>query len=389
VEKQNYSKQDCLIRILWIAPNLNHYKKRFLARLVETSDLEIVVLAGRGNIAQGHRDDGGPVPYEVVYVPAEKARFAFHPGVFSRVSRLIARAKFDVVLVPAEKKHLPLILWLGALRWIFGFHLVTYSHPVLRSRRDKINGHDLAWTRRVFRLFDKVVFYTEKARDWAVREGFVEVGKAAFANNTLDTETIWKHHDFEINRTRPPVLLFIGRLVPSKRLDLLLEYYRALKAEIPDLRLTIIGDGPEANRVRKAAASNADIRWCGALVDEEDIAGEMKKAHLVFIPGESGLSIVHAFAYGKPYVTCDLPECAHGPELAYLRDGENGLLVSGNFAENVARIRLLLEGGEAYERACLAASETAKSLSIENWCAQMAAALGGEGCGDARQDTSM
>ena len=36
-------------RILWIAPNLNHYKARFLDRLVERTGLRILVHAGQMN----------------------------------------------------------------------------------------------------------------------------------------------------------------------------------------------------------------------------------------------------------------------------------------------------------------------------------------------------
>ena len=130
-----------------------------------------------------------------------------------------------------------------------------------------------------------------------------------------------------------------------------------------------------ADRVRAAAEADANISWCGALVDEAAIAEQMRKSHAVFVPGESGLSVVHTFAYGKPYITCGLPELAHGPEIAYLRHGENGLLLAGSFDENVARIQALLQDAVSYERACHAAFETARALSVENWCTQMGRAL--------------
>ena len=51
----------------------------------------------------------------------------------------------------------------------------------------------------------------------------------------------------------------------------------------------------------------------------------MKKASLVFVPGLSGLSINHAFAYGRPYATFSAER--HGPEINYLINGVNGFII--------------------------------------------------------------
>ncbi len=362
-------------RILWIAPNLNHYKKRFLDQLAIREGLDILVLAGQGSTAEGYRDDNAAPSYDIVRLSVDKRRFAFSPRVHAAVRRLLRDERFDAILIPAEKKHLPLILFLVALRRRRGFRLVTYTHPILRSRGDRISRRDLTWTRQVFRLFDRVIFYTEQAREQAVAAQLVSQGKAAFANNTLDTATIRKWAASGTDSNGPPTLLFIGRLTPRKRPDLLLDHYASLKKKIPDLHLIIIGDGPEARTIRNAAAHDATIHWCGALIDETAIAAQMNKAHAVFVPGESGLSVVHAFAYGKPYMTCDLPRLNHGPEIAYLRDGENGLMLSGDPAADVPRLQALLTDSARHEAMCRSARETAEMLSIENWCRQMASAL--------------
>ena len=308
---------------------------------------------------------------------ADKRRFAFSPPVYVRLFREIVTGNYDVVLMPIEKKHLPLILLLAAARRLIGFRLVSYNHPLLRSSDGKVTAMDWWLTRLAFRLYDRVVFYTEEARDWAVAEGLIDRRKAFFANNTLDTATVWEHYQFSVNRSNPKRVVFIGRLVKNKRLDLLLDYYRALKLHLPDLRLEIIGDGPQAHLAERAAVADPQITWHGAIVDERRIAEIMKRSHVVFVPGHSGLSVVHAFCYGRPYLTCaDYP--AHPPEICYLDDAVNGLLLSGdNIASDVPRILRLLADESEYARFCTAAFETAKHLSVENWCRQMSEALRG------------
>lgn len=127
------------------------------------------------------------------------------------------------------------------------------------------------------------------------------------------------------------------------------------------------------HEVQQAIREDDQISWKGAVVDERAIACAMREAHIVFVPGDSGLSIVHAFCYGKPYAT--IYASTHGPEIDYVEDNVNGLVLSGDPKGDCMRIAVLLEDQRRYSEVCLAAFEKAKELSIEHWCSQMARAL--------------
>lgn len=104
--------------------------------------------------------------------------------------------------------------------------------------------------------------------------------------------------------------LFIGRLVRYKGVDILL---RALE-RVPDLRLDIVGTGPEAPRLRtlaQALAVTDRVRWYGEYPDE-DIPRRMAEAHFLVLPSVTveemfGLVAVEAMAAGRPVITTDLP----------------------------------------------------------------------------------
>ena len=90
--------------------------------------------------------------------------------------------------------------------------------------------------------------------------------------------------------------------------------------------------------VKTALKSDTSINWHGTLIDEADIAPIMKNASLVFIPGHSGLSVNHAFSYGRPYITLQGP--SHAPELEYLDENKNGFVLDGNdFEANINTIK--------------------------------------------------
>jgi rhamnosyl/mannosyltransferase len=108
----------------------------------------------------------------------------------------------------------------------------------------------------------------------------------------------------------PPRALFIGRLVPFKGVDILL---RALE-RVPDLRLDIVGSGPEGPRLRtlsQALAVADRVKWWGEYPDE-DLPRRMADADFLVLPSVTieemfGLVVLEAMAAGRPVITTAVP----------------------------------------------------------------------------------
>lgn len=373
------------LRVLWISPLYPHYRMRNAARLVATKNVDMTVLMAATPEADGYRMDGLEPSMRHLTIDVSQRGFAFHPAVYWHIARLLWQDRHSVVICPIEKMFSPVLLYACLLRLVFGFKLMTYCHQSTRSRNRRTPGgsgatrFDIAYTTAAFRLFDRVIFYTQAARDASVAAGIAPARKAWFANNTLDTTAIGEFYSFAVNRNPNWTIAFIGRLDARKRLDLLLEYYRGLKRTHPATRLLVIGDGPGSDLVREAAAADQDIVWRGPVIAERLIAEDMRATHVVLLPGASGLSIVHALAYGKPFLTCGGPSAWHGPEIAYLEDGRNGMLLSGDVPRDVARVADMLSSPDVYAAYCRNAYETAEAHSIANWCGQFYDALHRDG----------
>lgn len=107
-----------------------------------------------------------------------------------------------------------------------------------------------------------------------------------------------------------PRAIFIGRLSNWKGLDILL---RALE-KVPEVRLDVIGHGPEAPRLKtlaRALAINDRIRWYGEYPDE-DLPRRMADADFFVLPSVTaeemyGISVLEAMAAGRPVLTTELP----------------------------------------------------------------------------------
>ncbi len=146
--------------------------------------------------------------------------------------------------------------------------------------------------------------------------------------------------------TGPVRALFIGRLARYKGVDVLL---RALE-RVPDLRLDIVGTGPEAPRLRtlaQALAITDRVRWYGEYPDE-DIPRRMAESHFLVLPSVSveemfGLVAVEAMAAGRPVITTDLPSGVREVN----SHGQTGLVVPLRDPEALAKAMSSLMGDAA------------------------------------------
>jgi glycosyltransferase involved in cell wall biosynthesis len=105
--------------------------------------------------------------------------------------------------------------------------------------------------------------------------------------------------------------LVVARFVPYKRVELV----AAAFARMPQRKLLIVGDGPEREAVRMAAANAPNIRFQTSLETSELIRA-MQSARAFIFPAEEdfGITMVEALACGTPVIAfgrggaCDIVE---------------------------------------------------------------------------------
>jgi glycosyltransferase involved in cell wall biosynthesis len=105
-------------------------------------------------------------------------------------------------------------------------------------------------------------------------------------------------------------LVYAGRLLSHKNVDLLIAALAVTRDEIPDVRASIIGDGPEAERLKRQIGELAleeRVELTGFLEHEEMIA-RIKASRLFVSPSTRegfGMAALEALACGIPVVTVD------------------------------------------------------------------------------------
>ena len=108
-------------------------------------------------------------------------------------------------------------------------------------------------------------------------------------------------------------IIFIGRLIKEKHIDLLVRAFGILSSEQPQLRLLIIGEGPEQDMIKKIIQElslEGRITLKGFQTDHDKVIAWMKSAKVFVNPSTRegfGITALEALACGIPVVTLDHP----------------------------------------------------------------------------------
>jgi len=120
-------------------------------------------------------------------------------------------------------------------------------------------------------------------------------------------------------------LIFIGRLVPMKRIDIFLQIVKKLHAGQPSIKAIILGDGPLRNSLETMADDlglKGVVHFAG---HQNNVAYWLRKAKIFVLTSESeGLSqsMIQAMLCGLPAVVSHVGEAGE-----LVQDGINGFLI--------------------------------------------------------------
>ena len=147
------------------------------------------------------------------------------------------------------------------------------------------------------------------------------------------------------------IILFVGRLILRKGLHLLLQAFKILRERITNVRLVVVGDGPERQRYLnqvKSMALEKDVIFTG-FVDKTTLGKIYSLSDIVAIPSLNepfGIVVLEAMLSRKPIVASNSGGI---PEI--LQDNVNGRLVDPNDAFRFAEaMELFLKDKELSER---------------------------------------
>ena len=191
--------------------------------------------------------------------------------------------------------------------------LPKFLHPL---------GMKILWsdTGRILRKMDALTTPTRRAADLLENAAHVQgvlaiscgIDASKFANQTP-------------TQNRVPVALFLGRLDYEKRINILLDAMSKLDG-FPKLRLQLVGDGGERERLERQAALlgiGDRVQFLGH-INDQDLAGMYEECTVFVMPSIAELQSIatmEAMASGRPVIAADAMALPH-----LVHDGDNGYL---------------------------------------------------------------
>ena len=196
-----------------------------------------------------------------------------------------------------------------------------------------------------FRLADKIMVYANHSKRIMLEKG-IDESKISVVYNSyayeeqlrlrggLEAGPIFREHFGNCN----PNLIFVGRLNPIKKLDMILKAMRILADSGVKTNLTLVGDGREKGALGELANKLGlaeNVWFFGACYDQKKMSNMLYNADICVSPGNVGLTSMLAMAYGCPVIT-------HGdanfqdPEFESVKPGKTGDLFRKGDVESLA-----------------------------------------------------
>ncbi len=182
------------------------------------------------------------------------------------------------------------------------FHIAPYSWTVAAGNR--LLG---LWLRPSLKRFDKIVSVSQAGADFA--EDTFRITTDVLPN-VIDYRRFKNAKPLEKYDNHKVKILFLGRLVPRKGCELLMQAVARLakQSHVPDFEVIICGKGPLTSKIESFVRKNKlqDIVHMEGFVSEEDKPRYYASADISVFPssgGESfGIVLLEAMASGKSAV---------------------------------------------------------------------------------------
>lgn len=141
-------------------------------------------------------------------------------------------------------------------------------------------------------------------------------------------------------------LIFVGRLIKDKNVDLLIKSIKLVKKEIPNIKCVIIGDGPEKDMLKnltKELKIEDNIKFFGILDEYVELISYLKSSKVFVLPSTRegfGIVVLEANSCGLPVVTVNHPMNA-AKDL--IKQHQNGILCELSIYDLKVKILALLK----------------------------------------------
>jgi len=263
----------------------------------------------------------------------------FNPFLLKSLTHEVNRISPDVVHMAFEPRFPFPFAWLLHRK----YPVVMTIHepkplPVEAIRIFLLNRIQVMDNKLLIKFSDKVIVHGESHRRYLLVRKVPSYKVEVVPHGDFSFYTQYQRSD--IKPLKSGNILFFGRIVSYKGLDYLIEANKLIKEHIPDVTITIAGEGG-FTKYEKLIGKDKNFVILNRFIPDEEVAELFGKASLVVLPYIAGTQsgvITIAGAFKKPVVATDV-----GNFSEMVENGQTGLIVPPGNANALAEaiIKLL------------------------------------------------
>lgn len=288
-----------------------------------------------------------------------------HLAIQPSVAREAFFGKYDTFIFEGAFHH-PctwLAMWIAQAR---GKRVLLYTHG---WRRNDTNALIRVIRLAFLRQADGLLLYGHRARSIGLSLG-ISPEKMYVVYNSKDYQQMVALRNSisqtQLNALRErlfgssqlPVVIYVGRLIAAKQVDLLVEACSRVISGGHSLGLIVVGNGPQLEFLKeKTLRLNVPVHFTGAIYDETELSLLISASNVLVVPGYLGLSAIHAMTYGTPVIAHDAFD-QQMPEVETIIPGKTGAFFRQNDPDSLAKALIpflcAADSRSTYRQNCLA-----------------------------------
>lgn len=302
-----------MVKIVLLTPILQPYRISFYEKLSKINeDYQFMVLYGIPNKEDGKTKHIGNTNFESLGFNEIKLRI--HPyelilykGMFTKFKRLNP----DVLIVlatPGNITYRRIVAWAREkgkliIFWTSGWEPGRAKGFMLALKNRFVSSF--------FKKADFFLTYSTYATSYVESMG-IDKTKIEICYNGIETDDMIKNSTQIIKRSRELItsydlennitFLFVGGLIPEKRVDLLIDAFIELFKKYKNIKLLLIGDGPLRTQIEEVLNKycNPNIIFLGRII--EGVDSYFAASDCLVLPGAGGLALNQAMFWKTPCI---------------------------------------------------------------------------------------
>ena len=344
-------------KVAIVQRQVTHYRVQFynlLGKILKMNNIELTIFAGDINKKESFKDGLSNVKYAKRVKNYNIGKKIYWQNIYHILGN------YDLVIM--EQSNSAILNFQMIYRRFFlksKTKIAFWGHGSVLHEKDNFISKKI----RTY-LTNKVDFwfaYTELTREILYNLG-VSKHKISIVNNSIDVSYVIDERNKKSKKNQKhKTVVFCSRLYKNKALPFVINGCEIARNTIPNLRLIIIGDGPEKKQIINLVKNKPWITMKGSLYDKEK-AKNLLKGDIMVLPSHVGLSILDGFAAGLPIVISDFKN--HCPEITYFTNNVNGLLSKKDINDFAKKIAFLFENPNILSSMSVEAIKTAEKYSV-------------------------